>query len=117
MAIEDVYHDPTVAIFWSPRCGFCRQMLTALTTLEREAPAGTPKLVMISAGEAEEVREEGFSSTVLLDPDGEAASAFGARGTPMAVLLSEDQIASPVAAGARAVFDLINAATVALDQG
>ena len=39
--------------------------------------------------------------------------AFGARGTPMAVLIAEDQIASPVVAGPAPVFDLLGAATVA----
>jgi peroxiredoxin/uncharacterized membrane protein YphA (DoxX/SURF4 family) len=113
VSLRELYTDPTVAIFWNPQCAFCHQMLGGLRTLEREAPPGLPGLVLISAGEPEEVRAQGLRSPVLLDPDGRAAAAFGATGTPMAVLLSEDQVASPLAPGARTVFNLIDAATLA----
>jgi hypothetical protein len=66
-----------------------------------------PSLVVISAGEVEAVREHEIRSQVLLDPDGAAMRAFAAGGTPMAVLIEENLIASAVAAGADAVFLLI----------
>ena len=50
---------------------------------------------------------EGFTSLVLLDESFEAGSAFGANGTPMAVLVGADgRIASEVVAGAEAVMEL-----------
>ena len=46
-------------------------------------------------------------SQVALDPNSLAASAFGAGGTPMAVLLNaRGQVASEIAAGAEAVLAL-----------
>jgi len=51
----------------------------------------------------------GLSSVVVLDAESQAAHAFAARGTPMAVLLDGDgRVASHVAAGAPAVFALAN---------
>jgi hypothetical protein len=85
-------------------------MLPGLQAFEREATPGAPRVIVISAGD---VPDHTFTSAVLLDPDGRARAAFGATGTPMAVLLSEDQVASPVAPGARTVFNLIDAATLA----
>ncbi|MGI9072325.1 MAG: TlpA family protein disulfide reductase [Bryobacteraceae bacterium] len=53
-----------------------------------------------------------LSSPVLLDQNFQAGSAFGATGTPMAVLLDADgQIASEIAAGAQATFALAGKTT------
>jgi hypothetical protein len=68
---------------------------------------------VISTGDPDEVRGQQISSTVLLDPDGEAMAAFDAHGTPMGILIDRELIASPVAAGADAVFELARASTVA----
>ena len=58
----------------------------------------------------DDVRAEGFDVPVLLDPRWELAGAFGADGTPMAVLLdSEGRIAGPLVTGAEAVIDLLGA--------
>lgn len=110
VSLRELYRDPTVVLFWDPHCEFSRQMLPGLRAFEREAPPGAPGLIVISAGD---VSDQAFRSPVVLDPEGRARAAFGVRGTPTAVLLSEDQVASPVAAGARMVFDLIDAATLA----
>ena len=73
------------------------------------ADAQRPRLAVISSGDEERTRAEGFSSTVLLDVDFRVGSAFGIDGTPMAVLLGADGlIASPVSAGADAVLALAN---------
>jgi hypothetical protein len=58
------------------------------------------------AGSAEETRDQGFRSTVLLDQD-HAGSILGAEGTPSAVMINEHGIvASEVRVGAAQVFDL-----------
>jgi|HubBroStandDraft_6_1064221.scaffolds.fasta_scaffold186230_1 thiol-disulfide isomerase/thioredoxin len=113
VALTDLYGERTVAIFWDPDCGFCQRMLDDLRALEGALPAGAPQLVLITSGDPERVREQGFRSQVLLDPDGDAMRAFAAGGTPMAVLIDERRIGSPVAAGADAVFGLIHDATAA----
>jgi len=46
-------------------------------------------------------------SPLVLDTDGGAMRPFNAGGPPMAVLVEDGLVASPVAAGADAVFALI----------
>jgi methylamine utilization protein MauE len=97
----------TLVLFWNPDCGFCSSMRDDLLTWERHTPPDAPRLLVVSSGDDDSTRAEGFSSTVVLDPDFGAGAVFGARGTPMAVLLDRDgRVASPLAAGAEAVFAL-----------
>jgi peroxiredoxin/uncharacterized membrane protein YphA (DoxX/SURF4 family) len=105
--LADLYREPIVALFWRPNCGYCRQMLPLLHAIEQRPPAGVPRVVVISGGDAEQVREQAIRSTVLLDPDGQAMRAFGAPGTPMAVLVENGRIATDIHAGAGAVLELI----------
>jgi peroxiredoxin/uncharacterized membrane protein YphA (DoxX/SURF4 family) len=96
----------TLVVFWNAGCGFCREMHADLVAYDGEAGEGAPRLLVVSAGEEDEVRAEGFTS-FLLDPDFTAASAFGASGTPMGLLVdAEGRVASRLAAGAGAVLDL-----------
>jgi len=119
VALDGLFTERTVAIFWNPGCGFCQRMLPDLKAFEDDPPEGSPRLVVISSGDAESVREQQIHATVLLDPVGQAMQAFAAGGTPMGVLVDDGRLASPVAAGADAVFDLIRTATVspALSEG
>jgi peroxiredoxin/uncharacterized membrane protein YphA (DoxX/SURF4 family) len=95
----------TLVLFWNPGCGFCEQMLDDLRAWDANPPQGAPQLLVISTAPVESLR-----SPVLLDPDFKMAWAFGANGTPMAVIVDEEgQIASEVAAGAEAVLALARA--------
>jgi peroxiredoxin len=95
----------TLVLFWNPGCGFCEQMLDDLRAWDANPPEDAPQLLVISTDPV-----EGLRSPVLLDPDFKVAGAFGANGTPMAVLVDEEgQIASEVAAGAEAVLALARA--------
>ena len=70
---------------------------------EEDPPEESPALLILSAGTAEAVRDEGFAAPVLLDPEFDGARAFGADGTPMAVLVGPDaSIRSNLAGGAPA---------------
>jgi len=110
LKLPDELEADTVLLFWNPSCGFCRSMHEDLLAWEVETGAGAPKLVVLSSGEPESVRAEGFRSRVALDPTGEASSAFEAGGTPMAVLLDRDgRVASSLVAGADDVFGLLRA--------
>lgn len=109
VALKDLYGERTVAIFWNPGCGFCQRMLPDLRALENDLPKGAPGIVVISAGDPDTVRAQQLRSSVLLDSGSEAMRAFGANGTPMGVLIERGRIASPVAAGADAVLELIHA--------
>jgi peroxiredoxin len=97
-------------LFWNPGCGFCGRMLDDLRAWERAEPPGAPELLVVSRGSAEQNREQGLRSTILLAGDFATAQAFGATGTPMAVLVDEEgRVASGVAAGGQAVMDLLTA--------
>jgi protein-disulfide isomerase len=109
VALGDLYGERAVVVFWNPACGFCQRMLPDLKALEDHPPAGTPPLLVISSGDPDRIREQEIRSRVLVDGDGEAMRAFGAGGTPMGVLVEAGKLASPVAAGADAVFALIGA--------
>ncbi len=107
VSLADYRGRPTLLLFWSPSCGFCQQMLPDLRQWEVKRPAGTPEILVVSTGAAQENRLLALRSTVLLDAGMVTGQRFGANGTPMAVLIDADgRVASEVAAGAEAVFAL-----------
>jgi protein-disulfide isomerase len=82
-------------------------MLPEIKQWEANRPEGTPRLLFISAGTQEANREMGLASMVVLDQQFAVGRAFGASGTPSAVLVdAEGQVASGVAVGAPAVLEL-----------
>jgi thiol-disulfide isomerase/thioredoxin/uncharacterized membrane protein YphA (DoxX/SURF4 family) len=71
---------PALLVFWNDDCGFCQRMLPELRGSEILLP---------------------------LEQNTEAATAFGAAGTPMGVLIdAQGRIASPLVAGAKEIFAL-----------
>ena len=97
----------TLVLFWNPGCGFCRRMLDDLKAWEENRPIDAPQLLVISTGTAEANAEMGLRAPVLLDQGFATGRAFGASGTPSAVLIdAEGKIASDVAVGAPAVLAL-----------
>jgi peroxiredoxin len=108
--LEDFRGEETLVLFWNPGCGFCQQMLPDLKAWEEDRPGDAPKLLVVSAGTEEANREQGLTSTMVLDQQFTAGRAFGATGTPSAVLVdAEGRIASEVAVGAPAVLGLAGA--------
>jgi methylamine dehydrogenase accessory protein MauD len=97
----------TLVLFWNPGCGFCQGMLDDLKALEADPPKGAPRLLVVSQGTVEANRTMGFRSPVVLDQTFDAGRAFGARGTPSAVLVDrKGNVASELAVGAPAVLQL-----------
>ena len=97
----------SLLVFWNPDCGHCRAMHEDLLAWEAGANGIGSRLVIVSSGDAERTREDGFRCTVLLDPEFSAGELFGAGGTPSALLLGADgRVASGVAVGAQAVLGL-----------
>ncbi len=108
--LADFRGEETLVLFWNPGCGFCQQMLPDLKEWEGRAPEDAPRLVVVSAGSEEANREMGLTSPVLLDQRFAIGRAFGASGTPSAVLVdAEGKVASEVAVGAPAVLGLAGA--------
>lgn len=105
--LKDFGGEETLLLFWNPGCGFCQRMLPDLKEWEKNRPDGAPRLLIVSAGGGEANRKMGLSSTVVLDQRFAAGLAFGASGTPSAVLVDADgNVASEVAVGAPRVFEL-----------
>ena len=99
----------TLVLFWSPSCGFCKEMLDDLKRWEADPQEDAPELVVIAAGALEENRKQGFRSRVLLDPYYAASQVFNSGGTPSAVMLERGKVASNVAVGSQAVLALAGA--------
>src|SRR4051812_12881239 len=82
-------------------------MLDDLKSWEANRPEGAPKLLVVSAGTVEDNRAMGLHAPIVLDQSFAAGQAFGASGTPSAVLVDpQGRIASPVVAGAPSVLAL-----------
>jgi thiol-disulfide isomerase/thioredoxin len=108
--LKDFRGEETLVLFWNPGCGFCQQMLPDLKEWEANPPEDAPKLLVVSAGTEEANREQGLRSAVVLDQNFAVGQAFGASGTPSAVLVdAEGKVASDIAVGAPAVLQLAGA--------
>lgn len=100
---------PTLLLFWNPGCSFCQRMLEDVRSLGAMLLNGAPKLLIISTGSAEANQDMGLQSPVVLDQDFTVGRAFGANGTPMAILIdAKGNVASELVAGASAVLELAN---------
>lgn len=107
----------TLLIFWDPACGFCSSMRDDLLNVQRAEGADTPRLLVVSSGDAAATRADGFAGPVALDPGRRAGTLFGATGTPMGLLLDgEGRVASPLAAGAEAVLALTGPPRLHVEQ-
>jgi hypothetical protein len=90
-------------------------MLDDLKDWEADPPEGAPKLLVVSTGSVKDNRAMGLRSKVVLDETFSAGSAFGANGTPSAVLVDrKGNIASELAVGAPAVLALAGARQAAV---
>jgi peroxiredoxin/uncharacterized membrane protein YphA (DoxX/SURF4 family) len=99
---------PLALLFWDPDCRYCQWIVDPLKEWEENPPADEPRLVVVSLGSIEANREFGFRSRVLLDEEYDTRRAYGAAGTPSAVLIdSQRVIASDLVVGGNAVLDLI----------
>jgi thiol-disulfide isomerase/thioredoxin/uncharacterized membrane protein YphA (DoxX/SURF4 family) len=97
----------TLVLFWNPRCGFCQQMLDDLRALERSQSPATPRLVLVSSGSAAENEAHALTAPIALESEFAVGTAFGASGTPSAIVVDRDgRIASGLAVGAPQVMAL-----------
>ncbi len=99
---------PTAVLFWNPGCGFCQRMADDLKAWENNKQEGAPNLLVVSTGEVEANKATGLQSPVVLDSGFNVGRAFGASGTPSAVLVGADgKIASGLAVGSPSVLSLL----------
>jgi peroxiredoxin len=99
----------TLVLFWNPGCGFCQRLLPDLKAWETNRPEDAPAVLVVSTGDADTNAAHGLMSTIVLDDGWKAGTAFGATGTPSAVLVDrEGKIASSIGVGGPAVLELAN---------
>jgi len=106
--LDEIRNGRTALLFWNPGCGFCQRLVEDIKGWEKERPEGAPQLVLISTGAPEANREHGFESTILLDQGFRTGEAFGASGTPSAILIdAEGNVASGLSVGGPDVMNLL----------
>jgi peroxiredoxin/uncharacterized membrane protein YphA (DoxX/SURF4 family) len=104
---EEFRGEKTLVLFWDTECGYCQQILPELKRWEEKRPEDSPRLLVVSSGAEQANREQGFASKVVLDQEFAVGRAFGADGTPSAVLVDEEgKVASELALGTMEVLDL-----------
>lgn len=109
--------ESSLLLFWNPSCGFCRRMLSDLQAWEAAPQAGAPRLVLISAGTVEANQAQGLSSPILLDNGFATGFAYGAKGTPSALLIdAQGKVASPLVVGATAIMPMLTDASEGAQQ-
>ena len=121
--LDEFLGKPRVIVFFSPQCGFCRQMAPSIGQL----PDRGASLLLVSHGDPEEHRrmaaKHGWQCDVLLQREWEVSTAYRANGTPTGYLLdAEGCIASERAIGAdvllrQAATSLSTAGSNEHDQG
>lgn len=104
----------TLLLFWNPDCGYCQRMLPKLREWEeRTANAGaadSPRLLLLSAADANRHPADSLHAPILLDEGFRVGRAFGADGTPSALLINgEGKVASALVVGESAIFNLLMA--------
>lgn len=89
---QDLLGRDTLLVFWDPKCPYCQEMVEDFERWEDDPPKGAPRLVFVSSGEEEIVREESsrIKSQFLHDPEFDVGPLFGTNRTPSAVLIDAD---------------------------
>lgn len=99
---------PTLVTFWSLTCPHCRDMAEQIKEWEKNRGVDDPNLLLFSDGDAEDHRDVGISSPILIDDEHKTALKFGMQGTPSGVLIDENgRIVSETAIGAASIWALI----------
>jgi peroxiredoxin len=106
--LDEIRNGRTALLFWNPGCGFCQRLVEDIKSWEKDRPEGSPQLVLISTGDPDANRQHGFESTILLDQGFRTGEAFGASGTPSAILIdAEGNVASGLSVGGPDVMNLL----------
>ena len=109
LSLDDFKGQKTAIVFWNVTCGFCQRMLPDLKEIEDEAGDKISRILIVSQGDLEANQEQGLKSRMMLDDGFTMGKAFGANGTPSAIVLDEDgKVASSLAIGADAVLNLLD---------
>ncbi|HZO62763.1 MAG TPA: TlpA disulfide reductase family protein [Gaiellaceae bacterium] len=102
---------PALLLFSHPACGPCAALLPEVGSWQR-AHEDELTVAVISSGDLDDDRaraEEHGLTVVLRDDDDRVAQAYGATGTPMALLVGPDgRVASELVVGATAIHAVVS---------
>ncbi len=102
VSLSEFTGSETLVLFWNPGCGFCQRMLDDLRAFEERESA--PRLLLVSTGDIETNRQAGLRAPSLIDQGFATGRAYGANGTPSAILVDADgKIAGPLLVGAPSI--------------
>jgi thiol-disulfide isomerase/thioredoxin/uncharacterized membrane protein YphA (DoxX/SURF4 family) len=108
LGLDDIQGQRTTIVFWNVTCAFCQGMLADLKEVAAEAGDKMSRVLIVSQGDVEANREQQLGARMVIDDGFTLGRAFGANGTPSAIVLDEEgKVASPLAVGAEAVLDLL----------
>jgi peroxiredoxin/uncharacterized membrane protein YphA (DoxX/SURF4 family) len=99
---------PTVLLLWNPSCGFCTRIVDDVRAWELRPASDRLPLVVVSSGDRDATRQNGFASPVLLSEGFGLGRTLGARGTPAAMIIGIDgRPIGPPVNGGPAVLELL----------
>lgn len=87
---DDLHGKKTLVTFWSMTCPHCDNMLEELRDWDQRLDG--PNLIVFSDGEADDHKQLGLNSPVLIEKDYKTAVKLGMVGTPSAVLVNENGV-------------------------
>lgn len=96
-------------IFFNPDCGFCREMVSMMKSMQSRDDV-LPIVVSTGAAgkNAQIIQENDFGATWLLQRETEVAAQYAASGTPMGYLIDERGfIATPLRVGAPQLLEIL----------
>lgn len=103
VSLESLHGKPTVVSFWATWCEACREEHATLQKAARTLDGQVNFVGIALEDDAGAVRrfveEQGSRYPILLDPKGDAASAFGVSGLPTTFFLDERGVVVSQAVG------------------
>jgi thiol-disulfide isomerase/thioredoxin len=102
---------PVLLDFWASWCGPCRAEMPVVERLYRDYAARGLAVIGVDVGESREtvaryIAQQGYSYTVVLDSDLEAAMLYNARALPTLVVIDTDGNVTAYGQGTRSEAEL-----------
>jgi peroxiredoxin len=120
VSLEGLRGRRVLLVFFSPDCGYCKELTPALGRLPWDGHGGHPQPVVVTTGGVEAnralVAEHGLRCPVLLQQQTEVATEYRTAGTPVGYLVDERGIiAGSMAVGGPAILALAQASNASLN--